>query len=113
MHLQNKSKFDEDENPTRGLEEFLDTKKRRSTLRKKHREAILQEMVRQKTSGDKKLDWEKIRAVAEPYSKETAQIAYEIALQDAGKKVPKKKSSDGDGDGKKKKGGFFGIFKKK
>ena len=66
-------------------------------------------MVRQKTSGQKELDWEKIRAVAEPYSKETAEIAYEMALQDAGKHLPKKPKSEG----KKKGGGIFGLFKKK
>lgn len=114
--LQNKGKHNEEENPTRGLEEMLDTKKVRANLRKKHRQAVLTEMVRQKTSGGGKqgLDWEKIRAAAEPYSKETAQIAYEIALQDAGKPVPKHhhKSHKG-GDSSKKKKGLFGMFKKK
>lgn len=114
LFWQNKAKFDESENPTRGLEEFLDTKRRRATLRKNHREAVLQEMVRQKTGGSKKLDWEKIRSAAEPYSKETAQIAYEIAMEDAGKPVSKSKSSSKSSGGKtKKKGGLFGIFKKK
>ena len=89
---------------------MLDTEKRRSTLRKKHRAAVLEEMVRQKTSGKKHLDWEKIRAAAEPYSKETAQIAHEIALKDAGKTVPKKAKTS---QGKKKGGGLFGIFKGK
>lgn len=74
-------------------------------------------MVRQKTSNNNSgkkqaLDWDRIRAVAEPYSKETAQIAYEIALQDAGKPVPKKGKTSSDGNNKKK-GGFFGLFKGK
>ena len=109
---QNKAKFDEDENPLRGLEEMMDTQKRRSNLRKKHRAAVLEEMVRQKTSGTKELDWEKIRAAAEPYSKETAQIARDIALEDAGKSVPKKSGGKAT-DGKKKGGGLFGLFKGK
>lgn len=88
---------------------MLDTDRRRSTLRKKHRAAVLEEMVRQKTSGNKTLDWEKIRAAAEPFSTETAEMARHIALEDAGKPVPKKaKTSNG-----KKKGGLFGLFKGK
>mmetsp|Transcript_13552 Transcript_13552/g.25865 ORF Transcript_13552/g.25865 Transcript_13552/m.25865 type:complete len:385 (+) Transcript_13552:328-1482(+) len=110
------TKFDSDENPTRGLEEMMDKKKLRSTLRKKHRQAVLEEMVRQKVANpDKPLDQEKIRAVAEPYSKQTAQIAYEIALEDAGESVSKgiKSSGGSGGEKKKKKGGLFGMFKKK
>jgi len=95
---------------------MMDKKKLRSTLRKKHRQAVLEEMVRQKVAAPgKPLDGEKLRAVAEPYSKQTAQIAYEIALDDAGKSASKgsKSSSGGSGKEKKKKHGFFGIFKKK
>lgn len=111
---QNKgTKFDAKENPTRGLEEMMDKKKVRSTLRKNHRQAVLEETVRQKMAASgKPLDWEKIRAAAEPYSKEAAQIAYDIALEDAGEKSGKSRTGDG-GKKKKKKGGLFGLFKKK
>jgi hypothetical protein len=104
---------------------MMDTKHARRALRKKHRHAVLTEMVRQKTQSSYQrgtLDWEKIRAVAEPYSKETAEMARIIGLQDAGEPIPKslnksKKSSvlDNDKDKKssKKKGELFGLFKKK
>lgn len=90
---------------------MLDTHRRRATLRKKHRAAVLEEMVKQKTeNGNSELDWEKIRAAAEPYSKETAQIAHQIALEDAGMSVPKKAKATA---GKKKGGGLFCMFKGK
>lgn len=98
---------------------MMDTKKVRAALRKKHRHAVLTEMVRQKTqpSYEGALDWDKIRAVAEPYSNETAEIARNMGLQDAGKPVPKAKSTKksvlDQGKSKKKGGGLFGLFKKK
>jgi hypothetical protein len=95
----------------RGLEEWLDTQKRRHKLRKGHRTAVLQEMIRQKLDGDgkKELDWNRIRKVAEPFSKQSAQIAYEMALADAGKPVPRKGKGT-EAKKKKKKGGLFGLF---
>ena len=117
-HTQNKTKLDEDENPTRGLEEMMDTKRVRAALRRKHRQAVLTEMVRQKTADNYngKLNWERICAVAEPYSKQTAQIAYDLALQDAGEAPSRKSKAFKDkslSSSKKKKGGLFGLFKKK
>jgi hypothetical protein len=112
--MQGKLKFNEDENTLRGLEEWLDTQKRRHKLRKGHRAAVLQEMVRQKmdNGSGKELDWDRIQKVAEPFSKQSAQIAYEMALADAGKPVPRKGKGT-EAKKKKKKGGLFGMFKKK
>jgi hypothetical protein len=90
----------------------------------KHRKAILEEVVRQKTQNEYP-NWERLSALSTTSSDAQRKLAIELAKEDEKEKnriwAPKQPGADqksvpppanGKKD-KKKKGGFFGLFKKK
>ena len=87
----------------------------------RHRRAILEELVRQKTSKEYP-NWEKLRAVSEQSSAAMREQAVELGKEDEKEKdrvwspktsEPAKVIPTGKKDKSKRKSSFFGFLKKK
>lgn len=119
-HMEGHIAFDEDNNTIRGIEDMIfNLNKSRPIM--KHRKAILEEVVRQKTENEYP-NWTKLSAVSLTSSAPQRKMAVELGREDEQEKnrvwsnkvtEPLRKSNPSKEKKSKRKNSFFGLFKKK